>query len=351
MTHGRPEGYLTVMFALRLPPVSAREAAFVGCMMGLAVGDALGLPAEVRRREQLLEAFGPDGLAGYVALHDPRFGPVPVILGPRHPAGTYSDDTQMTLAVAGALLARGNATLDVLMQAMAERFVAWSAAGDNDRFPGKACMAGARALAAGTPWREAGAVDSKGCGSAMRVAPIGLFYWRAPERLLEVARASSLPTHRHPAAIEGAAAAALLVGLALEKKAPRQMYDAVMQECAPRSPDLAACFAKLPSLLDAPPEVALSARGLGEGWVAQEAVASALYCFWRSPSDFRRTVRTAVNTDGDSDSIACIAGGISGAFNGVGAIDRDLREGLENAERIAQVGRDLCARAQGVVSA
>jgi ADP-ribosylglycohydrolase len=319
-----------------------RENAFVGAVLGLAVGDALGFPAEFRRRDQIMTAFPPSGINDFVALHDPRWPRLPMIFGPRHPAGTYSDDTQMTLAVAEGLLAGGkNASVDDIMHHIAHAFVRWSSADDNDRAPGNACMTGCAELANGTDWRVAGVEDSKGCGSAMRVAPIGLVYASDTERLLEVARAQSLLTHRHDAGIEGAAAAALLVSLALAKRSPSEMYEAVMQECAPRSPDLHACFAKLPGLLHAPPEIALSTRGLGEGWVAEEAVASALYCFWRSPDDFENTVLMGANTDGDSDSIACIAGAISGAFNGAKAIPERWRASVENAGHLEEIGRRL----------
>ncbi|MBI5542995.1 MAG: ADP-ribosylglycohydrolase family protein [Deltaproteobacteria bacterium] len=282
-------------------------------------------------------------MTGFVELHDPRWPPRPILLGKRHPKGTFSDDTQMSLAVAEALLEAGHGDLETLMAAMARRFVAWSNASDNDRAPGGACLRGCEKLEEGAPWREAGDPHSKGCGSAMRVAPIGLFYAGDHAKLLEVARASSLPTHGHPAGIEAAAAAALLVALALEEASPEAMYRAVMDECAPRSADLRECFAKIPGLLDAPIELALSEKGLGEGWVGEEAVASALWCFWRSPKDFAKAVLAGANTDGDSDSIACIAGGISGAFHGVGAIPAQWQRELEDAERIDGIAQRLFA--------
>lgn len=322
-------------------PAPRRGAAFEGAMLGLAIGDALGFPAEFRRRAEILRAFGPHGINDFVAVDDPAWAPVPMVLGAKHPPGSYSDDTQMTLAVAESLVAVGRAEVDELMPVMAEKFVAWSRSPDNNRAPGNTCLTGCENLAQGAPWRTAGVADSKGCGSAMRVAPIGLVYWREPARLLEMARASSLLTHGHDAAVEGAAAAALLVALALEKKTPQAMYDALLAECAPRSSDFRACLEKLPQLLSTDPEIALSHRGLGEAWVAEEAVVSALYCFWRSPEDFPQTVLTAVNTDGDSDSIACIAGGISGAFNGRDAIPATWREKVENGSRIGQLARDL----------
>jgi ADP-ribosylglycohydrolase len=125
------------------------------------------------------------------------------------------------------------------------------------------------------------------------------------------------------------------------------MYRAVADACCPRSADFAACWARLPALLDAPPEVALSEAGLGEGWVAEEAVASALYCVWRTPDDLRQTILTAANTDGDSDSIACIAGGISGARNGVEAIPASWRETVENAARLVEIADALHAACGG----
>lgn len=315
-------------------------------MLGLAIGDALAFPCEFRSRAAILAAFGPAGVTGMVAMHDPRWPERPIILGKHHPPGTYTDDTQMTIAVAEALIessAHGNTDIEIIMQAMAARFIAWSQAEDNDRAPGHTSMTGCERLAEGVPWREAGVADSKGCGSAMRVAPIGLRFHHDRDRLLEVARASSLLTHGHDAAIEGAAAAALLVALAVERASPEEMYRAVAETCCPRSADFAACWARLPGLLEAPPEVALSEDGLGEGWVAEEAVASALYCVWRTPDDVRQTILTAANTDGDSDSIACIAGGISGARNGVEAIPAAWRETVENAARLVEIADALHA--------
>jgi ADP-ribosylglycohydrolase len=247
----------------------------------------------------------------------------------------------MSLALAEALLESGDSPLDDLMDAIARRFVMWSDSEENNRAPGTTCMLGCRTLASVVPWRSAAIPNSKGCGSAMRVAPIGLHFWRDTRRLLETARASSLLTYGHDAAVESAAAVAMLVALALRKTRPDQMYQAIFSECGQRSADFRRCQEKLPSLLQAEPAVVLSADGLGEGWVAEEAVASALYCFWRSPESFRKALLIAVNTDGDSDSIACIAGAISWAFNGINAIPDEWRTGLENSGTVRNVGRRL----------
>jgi len=320
-----------------------RVAAFEGAIVGLAVGDALGYPCEFRRRAHILEAFGPDGVTDFVAVHDPRWGGRPMILGPEHPPGTYTDDTQMSLAVAEALIEAGAEPLLELMDRMARRFVQWSKSPDNDRAPGSACMTGCANLARGLSWRASGVSDSKGAGAPMRVVPIGLRYFRDRGRLLEVARASSLPTHGHDAAVESAAAVALATALALEKRTPAEMLEAIEAECAPRSRDLAAALRKVPKLLDADPAHALSAAGLGESWVAEELVACALWCLTRHPGDYRAAVLAAANTDGDSDTLACVVGGIAGALHGVGAIPRAWRDGVENEQALVDVGQRLHA--------
>jgi ADP-ribosylglycohydrolase len=153
--------------------------------------------------------------------------------------------------------------------------------------------------------------------------------------------ASSLLTHLHPPAVESAAATALLIALALEKRAPAQMHRALIEEHAPGSPDLATRLAQVPQLLDADPAYALSAAGLGEGRRPEEAVASALWCFWRSPDDFHETVRVATNAGGATAALASIAGGISGAFNGIGAIPATWRDGIEGSARLHRLAASL----------
>jgi len=71
---------------------------------------------------------------------------------------------------------------------------------------------------------------------------------------------------------------------------------------------------------------------LGEGWVGEEAVALALYCFLSYPDDYVTTGLRGANTNGDSDSIASIAGGISGARLGLGAIPKDWCQKIEKSK-------------------
>jgi ADP-ribosylglycohydrolase len=249
----------------------------------------------------------------------------------------------MSLAVARALIEAGHKPLDRLMATMVRAFVEWSTSPENNRAPGITCMTGCRNLASGIGWREAGVAGSKGCGSAMRAAPIGLYYCDDEARLIEVARSSSLLTHGHPAALAAAAATALLVAWALHGDDPGD-YPArlasVMDTMEGGEP-VALLARRVNEVLDEPPEQTLQRGVLGEAWVGDEAVASALYCFCRNPTDYRSTVLTGANTVGDSDSIACIAGAISGAFNGLAAIPESWRENIEDAEYLHVIASDL----------
>ncbi len=331
--------------------MSFRADQITGSIVGLAVGDALGYPHEFRTFDQVRREIGPDGITGFLKLKDPRFTR-PFIVGTDHPPGTFTDDTQMSIAVAEALLEAHTKDVDVLMPAVARRFIAWYFSDENDRSPGEATGIGCRALQDGVSWRTAGKEDSKGCGANMRVAPIGLFYEDLDD-VAAVARAQSLLTHRHDAAIEGAAAAALLVALALRGAAPAQMHAEVMRRCAGRSADFDRTFGKVPRVVDEDPRHVLvdlqkDDAALGEGWVAEEAVAAALYCAWRHPDDYRAAVLLAVNTDGDSDSLACITGSIVGARLGLQAIPAEWVRDVERSAYLLDLGRRL-ATARGAV--
>jgi ADP-ribosylglycohydrolase len=254
----------------------------------------------------------------------------------------FTDDTQMTLAVAEALIAAGHQDLGAIMAAISQEFVAWLHSPENNRSPGGSCLYGARQLEAGVPWWKSGKPNSKGCGAAMRVAPIGFFYQHDLPKLRQVAAASALATHHHPAAQLGAAAAAFLVKLALDGIPPEEMLPALELETHGQVQDFDQALDRLEAALEmTSPEAALAY--IGEGWVAEEAVLLALYCFTKSPDDFLATIRRGANTQGDSDSIACIAGGISGAYLGIRALPPEWVERIEKSPHLADVAHRLAA--------
>jgi ADP-ribosylglycohydrolase len=299
----------------------------LGMIYGLALGDALGGPVEFWDLKGIRERYGAGG-----------------IQEPPDPA-LFTDDTQMTLAVAEALIAAGREDLGAIMASVSREFVAWLRSPENDRAPGGACLYGARQLEAGVPWWRSGKPNSKGCGAAMRVAPIGYLYQHDLPKLRRVAAASALTTHHHPTARLAAVAAAFLVKLALDRLSPEDLLPALELETHNQSEDFDQALARLEDALEMDSQEA-ALMHIGEGWVAEEAVLMALYCFLKSPDDFVATIRRGANTRGDSDSIASIAGGLSGAYLGSGALPADWITRLEKSEYLRDVAHRLAAARQ-----
>jgi ADP-ribosylglycohydrolase len=296
----------------------------LGMMYGLALGDALGAPVEFWEMKGIRERYGPNGIQEL---------PSPAL---------FTDDTQMTLAVAEALVTAGHEDLGAIMAAISREFVAWLHSPENNRSPGGSCLYGARQLEAGVPWWKSGKPNSKGCGAAMRVAPIGYLYQHDLAKLRRVAAASALATHYHPTAQLGAVAAAFLVKMALDRLPPEEMLPALELETHGQVEDFDRALDRLEEALEMTSTDAALAH-IGEGWVAEEAVMMALYCFLQSPDDFLATIRRGANTQGDSDTIACIAGGISGAYLGLRALPPDWVNRLEKSAYLADVAHRLAA--------
>lgn len=306
-----------------------------GCLLGLAVGDALGHPTEfVPSLGAIRARWGARGVEGFVAAG-------------RHPPGTFTDDTQMALCVARALCRAGRRDLDTLMAVMSEEFVAWVLSPANDRAPGGTCLTGCYALQRGVPWREAGVKGSKGCGAAMRAAPVGLYFADDRGALVRVSAAQSALTHAHPTGVASGVAAAAAVAWAARggpaaglvgavRDAVRCIDDALLVDvgCDPR---LVAALGvrEMLEALDRTEAVQHDEHEdvcelLGGAWVGEEAVACALWCVLKAGDDFARAVLRGANSGGDSDSIACIAGSIAGAALGPGAIPAVWRSEVES---------------------
>lgn len=298
---------------------AAAHSLSTAILFGLALGDALGYPTEFLKLPDIRVRYGQHGIQ---QLPDPAL---------------YSDDTQMTLALAEAVIDAGvYAPLDQLMAAVGERFRQWAHSPDNNRAPGQTCLAGISRYEQGIDWTVSGLIESKGCGSAIRVATLGYFYQHDPERLKTVAIATSQITHRHPTALAAAVAAAYLVKLALDGVKPADYIRQTLAFTEGMSDELTYALLRIGHVLGWTNEEA-ALEHLGQGWTGEEAVALALYCVLRYPDDYVACVRRAANTNGDSDSIACIAGGIMGARLGLAAIPESWLERCENRPYLMQL--------------
>lgn len=297
-------------------------------LFGLALGDALGYPVEFDDLTTIKQAYGSAG------IQEP---PMPALV---------TDDTQMTIAIAEGILDAGaDATVDDIMRAIGHRFEAWRDRQSEpaySRAPGNTCLQGIDRYSQSRDWRTSGIVASKGCGSAMRVAPIGYLYQRDPERLREVAIATSQITHRHLAALAGSVGAAYAVKLALDGVAPNEMPPRIVAFTDGMSDEFTYALHKIGHVAGWMNDEHALAH-LGQGWVAEEAVALALLCVIRYPDDYAKCIRRGANITGDSDSVASIAGGIQGARLGLNAIPAEWRRRCEDADAL----RDLAVRLAG----
>jgi len=235
-----------------------------------------------------------------------KYGPSGIQDFPKTPS-LFTDDTQMSIAIAEALIKVGDRDIETIMAAVRDEFIKWYHSPENNRAPGKTCLIGIENMERGQHWSESGVARSKGCGSAMRVAPIGYFYQHDPDKLKKVAHASGICTHDFTSGISDEFDEAILK----------------VKECLNWEDE----------------EKALD--HLGKGWIGEEAVALAMYCFLRYPNDYRKVVLRGANTNGDSDSIACIAGSISGAFLGIKAIPQEWIDNIEKTEYLDELAKRL----------
>ncbi len=329
---------------------------FRGCLIGGAVGDALGWPVEFMTIGEITRRYGDGGIQELVLASTGQ--------------AEITDDTQMTLFTAEGILraeARGRAKgichhPSVVLHAYQRwlltqtgiRVAEYDGAHDGRllsirelharRAPGNSCLS---ALASGRHGSIREPInDSKGCGGIMRVAPAGLFYRR--EDAFNMAAEFAALTHGHPSGYLSAGALAFLITAIIEGEDLKTSLEKAMAELEAH-PGHEECTRSLEQALrlaesDLPDAKAIAQ--LGEGWVGEEALAISVYCALRYRGDFRKAVITAVNHNGDSDSTGAITGNILGAYLGLSAIPVEWIEKLELEQVLRQMADDLLTRYQ-----
>lgn len=186
----------------------------------------------------------------------------------------------------------------------------------------------------------------------MRVAPIGL-YFGGKEAFLEdvamIAAESAAITHGHDLGYIPAAALAHIIHLVSHDKditLPEAVNDmiAAMEELFANAPHIIEFIDLMETAVmlaesDTPDIEAI--HTLGEGWVAEETLAIAVYCALKYQNDFKRAIVTSVNHNGDSDSTGAVTGNIMGAYLGMSAIPPQYLENLELKNVILELSDDL----------
>lgn len=321
-------------------------------LFGAAFGDALAAPVEFKRVEEILRAYPPHG---------------PVALA-GEPA-RVTDDTQMMLAVGWAMIDAGP-RFGHVEQRLRARFVEWFHDPENNRAPGNTCLSACRALEREQVWWHATVKGSKGCGANMRVQPVGLL--AASHRDEEVAGLAQLQaamTHGHPTAlaasdltamalrflVDGCAAADLVPRLLEYGQSQRRVYHeawlgAYWSTTHDQSPELfmergwQECLDALMRVEDAlksPSPERDPCIQTGDGWIAEEALATGLHAFLLYPDDPLKALNRAAVTRGDSDSIACLAGAFVGAYHEEQCWPESWYTQIEYAPQLASLAKDI----------
>jgi ADP-ribosylglycohydrolase len=318
-------------------------------LLGGAVGDALGAPAEFMPLGAIRAQFGPAGITDFA----PAYGRL----------GAFTDDTQMSLFTAeGLIRAAVREQLKGICSSSAvihHAYLRWlltqgerssALQGEADgwlvhheelwavRAPGNTCL---NALRAATFFGQAAQNMSKGCGSIMRVAPIGAVYNSGAAYGL--GSAVSALTHGHPTArIAGAYFAELLAEVA----SGAELTDAV--ERARRPTDTEHYADETLTAIDRAMALARSSEAptaelvetLGAGWTADEALSIALYCALVA-RDFEHGVLLAINHSGDSDSTGALVGNLLGMKWGACAIPARWQAKVQLRDVIEEIASDL----------
>lgn len=298
--------------------------ALTGCLLGQALGDALGFVVEARPRRVAREYVRDYLLAGRAGER----------AHPDFPFGQYSDDTQL----ARELLLSFAETGTWRPEAFARRVALLFAEG-RDVGAGPGTRSAAMRLLGGTHWSLSGTpAPYAGNGSAMRAAPLGLLFGDDVVLVARAAVEQSLVTHLDPRCSAGAVAVAVAASLAASGGpiGTEEFLETVAGHAAGADSSLAEAIRRLDEWMGLEPEAAarrLHAERLDPAYADEwhgisafvtPSVMWSLYAFLRTPDDYWTTVCTAVGVGGDTDTMAAIAGAVSGARLGPAALPAEL---------------------------
>jgi ADP-ribosylglycohydrolase len=306
---------------------------FVGCLLGLACGDALGAPVEEWSRETIR------GSLGFVRDYQTT------ILG----RGIITDDTQMAIILSESIIQNEHFDPSHFAYLLGD----WQKRIDEGKEPargaGQTVSLAGRRLYKGTYWKRSGEF-SAGNSAAVRVPPLALYHCRrSVDVLVKDAESSAIPTHIDPLAIAGTQAFALAIHCLLqmdyESFDPRDCAGQIVTKVREINHQVADAMADVWTKVEGreleeaaflvpggPQEITYFDRSMylegdirtltrmGTGKFILQSLAAAMYCFLAHPKDPESAILCAVNAGGDTDTIAAMAGALAGALGGAEGI-------------------------------
>jgi ADP-ribosylglycohydrolase len=336
---------------------------YFGCILGGAIGDALGSPVEFLSSQQIFSLYGAGGVTDFVEYEDGT--------------GEITDDTQMTLFTAEGLLRAFHKAVhngkDVdYISIVYKAYLRWLYTQDyflpplnpdlsdgwlikqkelyRRRGPGHTCLSALQSRKMGSTTIPIN--NSKGCGTVMRIAPAGLIFSYDPKSAFKLGVDLSALTHGHPSGyLSGGWLASFIYDLAHGSDLHESMGRASRELLLwPGHEESLQAIEKALNIHESLQNKNLTwkdVENVGEGWVAEEALAIALLCVLHYPGDFEKAVLTSINHSGDSDSTGAITGNICGLIAGASNIPLKWKQNLRNRRILEEIANDLYLQFSG----
>lgn len=328
------------------------------------------IPIEFLKWDKITEQYGPNGIQNYrINASDKK--------------AVISDDTQMTIFTAHGLLSAiicNTGEAESGLSIVEKEYQAWMITQDYSyqeyleekpevdeisfpllqeprlfarRAPGNTCVSALN-------WRkQKGKTDdyianplnsSKGCGGVMRVASLGCFYSNNRHELINEGAQIAAITHGHPLGYIPAGMLVSVINQIVFAKSDL-LLEKIIRDALDETREVfgkADYFSDFVSIIERAIELSkntdpdiVNIKKLGEGWVAEETLAIAVYCALRYQNDFSKAVIASVNHDGDSDSTGAVTGNIIGAYLGFSAIDSKWTQDLEMMDLLSRISEEI----------
>ncbi|MFX1359760.1 MAG: ADP-ribosylglycohydrolase family protein [Promethearchaeota archaeon] len=317
---------------------------FSGTLLGVALGDTLGHPFEGVLREDIYSKF--TDFKEFINSHKKLFN-------------TYTDDTQLTLHTAEALIQSSGFNLDNLIR----EYIKWL--DDPPIGPGYGCLTSIHKLRYGIPWQKA-ASNSGGNGTAMRISPIGLFFSNNLKALKTIALKSSIITHSHPAASAGAIVVARAIAYLIDKSPNEgfsidEFFEVITSSISNSKEDIWEEFIEILGKVKKNLNISIDSglikfsqigvkspyfieQYFGKAFVhpyTLSTVACAIFIFLNKLNSFEECIFELATAGGDSDTVGAIGGSLAGVYFGLENIPFELRKLVKNHKYILKVSESL----------
>ena len=319
---------------------------YQGCLIGGAIGDALGAPVEFMPLYEIKRKYGSDGINKLLQNDSQK--------------SEFTDDTQMTIFTADGLIKsalKNHSINNINFYDVFESYGDWLNTQRNKhahkgwisdikelyrvKAPGNTCISSIMSGEPGTLDKKIN--DSKGNGGTMRVAPVGLMYYNNPSRAFNIAVGCCALTHSRPEAYLSAGAMASIIAYIIKGETIESAVEKSIKilERKNNNEKVVGLLknALMYSKKNILPEDVISQ--LGSGWTGDEALAISVYSALKYSDDFKKAVECAVNITGDSDTVGAITGNIIGAYLGAKEIPTEYKDKIEMYDVLSNLAQDL----------